>query len=408
MENVEILKDILIKLKSYDEYLKEKKSEGYNNYNPLTVLRKSYDEVGLHSAFIYSLINPKGNHYRDDTFTKLFLKIVLKLENYGKIYDVRREYIIENQRRIDFYINTEKYKIAIEMKIYAGDQKNQISDYYKAVRKIASEDSSKEKVYYLSLYERDATKSSAKDRTYTKISFKDHILNWLKECIKAIKNEDKNELSNIIQSIEFYKEIIQILTKQKQKEKKIMDIVDYVKEKKVNLEDIFKIAPDIVEIQGKLFYEFFESFTERIAQYSIDNMDNIDDNIKNRKRVFNERKCKDFFSNKSSLNAGTFFKIDDEYLLNIFMAKKALYCAIRKYTKDGETYELKRLNKSNKDDSELFLELNHSSYPHQHFFSYSMILSDDNYKVIYDFENTSFAENFYKLLKKIKQYKESI
>jgi hypothetical protein len=58
--------------KVYDKYHKLKIQEG-GTFNICSLLRKTNDEVNLHSKFIYELINPNGSHYQGEKFLKLFI-----------------------------------------------------------------------------------------------------------------------------------------------------------------------------------------------------------------------------------------------------------------------------------------------------------------------------------------------
>ncbi len=60
--------DLIDKYSFYKKEIETKKKNGINNFNPILVLRKKGEEVGLHSQFIYSLIDPNGEHYQDTLF----------------------------------------------------------------------------------------------------------------------------------------------------------------------------------------------------------------------------------------------------------------------------------------------------------------------------------------------------
>jgi len=59
----------------------------HSRFNIFTIIREGTEEVGLHSAFIGELLNPKGLHQMGSTFLELFLNEVLpeneklKIEN---------------------------------------------------------------------------------------------------------------------------------------------------------------------------------------------------------------------------------------------------------------------------------------------------------------------------------------
>lgn len=122
--------------KIFSLHKKEQVKEG-GNFNICSLLRKTNDEVNLHSKFIYELLNPSGSHSQGDKFLQLFIKEALELNIDDAINSkviVNREDLTDVNRRIDFTIETSNYIIGIEMKIDAGDQDNQLSDYMKELR----------------------------------------------------------------------------------------------------------------------------------------------------------------------------------------------------------------------------------------------------------------------------------
>jgi hypothetical protein len=85
-------------------------------------------------------------------------------------------------------IYTDKYYIPFEVKIWAGDQKRQLADYYdfaKLQKKIVPA------IYYLTPYGHKPSDQSWKGLENCNIrciSFREHILPWLGECIKILKS----------------------------------------------------------------------------------------------------------------------------------------------------------------------------------------------------------------------------
>lgn len=122
--------------KIFSLHKKEQAKEG-GSFNICSLLRKTNDEVNLHSKLIYELINPYGSHAQGNKFLKLFITEALELEDDidSNKTIVNREDLTDVNRRIDFTIETSKYLIGIEMKIDAGDQDKQLSDYMKELNR---------------------------------------------------------------------------------------------------------------------------------------------------------------------------------------------------------------------------------------------------------------------------------
>ncbi|MBW8186575.1 PD-(D/E)XK nuclease family protein [Shewanella nanhaiensis] len=110
-------------------------------YNLFRVLRSESDEVRLHSRFLGDLLNPKGGHQHGGELLRLFLdKFDLSITA-DALVDV--EY-----KNIDILIRSGDTAVIVENKIYAGDQKEQLSRYYEVMQK---EGYTNIKIIYLTL-----------------------------------------------------------------------------------------------------------------------------------------------------------------------------------------------------------------------------------------------------------------
>jgi len=185
------------------EERKAQKLRGLNNYNILTAVRKANAEVGMHSNFLYSLLNTEGDHYQGDLFARLFAKYVLDIQDLGKNIKVTPEFASEN-RRIDFVLESDTYMVGIEMKIDAGDQDKQIADYYDYLVKNAKDKTVK--MYYLTPHIKKASEKSHRNRPYIQISFKDHIIKWLNEAQKQVPN-----ITNLNNAITYYRDVVKMI-----------------------------------------------------------------------------------------------------------------------------------------------------------------------------------------------------
>jgi len=203
-----VYEDFFEEIEKFKKEQEKQKQRGLNDYNVMTAIRKPHAEVGMHSNFIHSLLNKDGKHYQDDLFANLFVKYVLKIDDFGKVLEADKEKIIDRNRRIDFTIESEKYMIGIEMKIYASDQDKQIYDYFNFLTKEKA--NKKVKMYYLTLDGREASESSLNNlekESYQNISFKEDILNWLEASKKEVQN-----ITNLNNAIGYYTDVVKQLT----------------------------------------------------------------------------------------------------------------------------------------------------------------------------------------------------
>lgn len=307
-----------------------------NDYNIITALLSHSDEVRLHSRFIYSLISPKGRHYKGTLFLEEFLNM-LGVENFN--YENAK--VKKESENIDIYITDGCQHIIIENKIHAFDQKHQISRYIDTIKEGCYEEDIYDKilVVYLTLNSKHPSKSSLHEWcivgnhlnngsynvSYMNITYKKHILDWLNNLL----GENHKIHDNIQRSIESYKEVVEKLTKTI-KWSKIMRTDEYLLEK--DNFDKLVVTADLVDafrsIKGKLLRQFFE---------------NIDDAIKDNKcgtkyleeevqhYSYENNDCDKWFTGRPrNYNIGTFFKVDNKPIVfGILVAQEKLYFVVR-------------------------------------------------------------------------------
>ena len=245
-------KNFFEKIILFKEEQKKQKQRGLNDYNMVNVVRKENAEVGMHSNVIYSLINPQGLHYQDDLFLNKFITIVLgeKIENFGSILSVQAEELTFENRRIDFTIKSTNYYIGIEMKIDANDLNNQINDYeVDLITKAKNENIENVVIYYLTKDGKEAAQHSCKDVTYKRMSFENHILNWIENCQKEVRN-----ITNLNEAFENYKDIVKKITNKY--EGRVMSL----KNELLKNEEYFELAKQISEA-------FQEAKNEKINEF---------------------------------------------------------------------------------------------------------------------------------------------
>lgn len=164
------------------------------NFNVFRVLEIEYKEDELHSRFIAELLDPKGSHDQQTTFLKMFLEQVVdplipdSLPNECKLRPdeskakVHREYYIGPKHingekstggRIDIFITDGIRHISIENKIREDEGEHQVTRYcnYKSDSNL---------VLFFTLRGDEAST----EKKYHPISYREHILQWLKSCQK--------------------------------------------------------------------------------------------------------------------------------------------------------------------------------------------------------------------------------
>ena len=202
-----------------ETHLKEKKEKG-EDFNVFSILGMETNETKTHSAMLVALLDPKGNHYYDVQFLKLFLDEIGYKEYLNKdlaLVKVKAEHYLGKISEdytsggfIDVLITFPSGKaIAIENKINAGDQKNQMYRYSLFKGKDC-------KLYYLNETGKPPTKDSLltlTDRDYQIIAYNNHILKWLEQCFLVVKPG-----SIVGNAIKQYQILIKNLTNSMEKE----------------------------------------------------------------------------------------------------------------------------------------------------------------------------------------------
>lgn len=175
-----LLNDINVILQK-EKVRKEESRKRGERFNLFELLGVAHYEV-THSKIIACFLDPKAAHGQGDLFLKLFLNIIDdKTELNTTKAEVYTEYDIKSNGRIDIFIkDCLGNGIIIENKIYASDQDEQLFRY----NKFADSTLTNKAIYYLTLYGNDASESSSKEVTYNRISYTEHIANWLQSCIQ--------------------------------------------------------------------------------------------------------------------------------------------------------------------------------------------------------------------------------
>lgn len=268
----QLFNEIHLLIEKHEQIYREKGE----NYNLFQVINMTSDETKVHSAMIADLLNPKGLHQMGDIFLKLFinkLKQQLKLDKDFEFSNPTVECekhigaISENKDaggRIDIYISDKNHHIAIENKIYATDQENQLLRYYNYLE---PNPGGNKVLLYLSLYgdvsdiEKTTGNNQIKDgKDFFTISYSEFILNWLEECrVKAI---DK---PLIREGITHYRNLIRILTHQMENEKN--ELIELIKENPKYICYLPKYKDAIKEVEIGLYIDFWIKLEKAIENH---------------------------------------------------------------------------------------------------------------------------------------------
>lgn len=224
------------------------------NFNIFQTLGLESAEI-KHSKIIAELLNPRGSHDMGNEFLKLFLEIAN--EDFQKFENSSVE--IEKTTidgRIDIFIKGNQETIAIENKIYAGDQPSQLARYSKHATKLI----------YLTLYGNEPSDySTNKDKdTIDKLklmSYEKDIINWLERC-----KEKSVNFSYLRETIAQYVNLLKFLTGQTRRKEMSNEIVEAAVKSPDNVKAAFAIVENADEIKRKIVLEHFVPAMEKYAR----------------------------------------------------------------------------------------------------------------------------------------------
>lgn len=257
-EKESVLDRVIKHYRENETFLKAK------DYNIFSVLQIQAKEV-LTCRMIADLLNPRGQHGAGAEYLKIFMKNCLGIEETKTaLLDqaiVTAEYSIDAERRIDFVIESGTRFFPIQVKIFAADQKSQCFDYYQ----FAKRKDAQAKVYYLTLDGHRPGKESVSsgnqfipEEDVVCLSFREHILNWLRACKNCGKPEMIPILEQFIQSIEN----ISGYTNEKVRNM----VIDELLASGDSLRAGMQIADSVNVAKAKLIYLVMEEFEKQLVE----------------------------------------------------------------------------------------------------------------------------------------------
>lgn len=187
-------------------------AEKRTDFNIFKVLRVEKKEVII-CRLLGELLNPNGTHDMGAVPLQLFAKVVLKTPLATADFEnasIELEERIDGDRRVDIVIRTNQKIFPLEVKIDAGDQPQQLYDYY---HHYFNNDFS-QKIYYLTLAGKAPAEISVTSKNglklqgtcVSRISFRKEILLWLIE----LKKHNEQRYLNMI--LDQFRETIEEMT----------------------------------------------------------------------------------------------------------------------------------------------------------------------------------------------------
>ncbi|KAA6345037.1 hypothetical protein EZS27_007379 [termite gut metagenome] len=287
-----ILINILNQVRQINKNYNDISSLSGEKFNIFQIIKLTTYEVRVHSAFLAELLNPKGSHGQGSIFLELFTKQLELPELDYSNCNVEVEKFIGSLNeekteggRMDIFISDNKGNcIAIENKIYAGDQENQLVRYKNYCDKVGTKSST---LIYLTLDGKKASDCSAENVKYFPISYQWDIVKWLESCRK-----ESAMLPIVREGITHYINLIKYLTNQSINEAMSDEILKIITSTPENLEASNIIVNNINNAKSNIQWKFWEALRTSIENNGL-KVKTIEEN----KRIATSDKVSSYYRN---------------------------------------------------------------------------------------------------------------
>lgn len=243
----------------------ERAKATHSRFNVFTTLLKENDEVRLHTRFLHALLDPEGLHDCGPRFLELFLKripldegeaaAVQSIPGAADGWAAKKEAgRSKGFGQIDLLLEHRRFGIAIENKIHAYEQPGQLASYASFLRARYGEN------FLLLFLTLDCKESETHGgERYLKLSYADHILPWLDECLR-----ETYAIIPVNQLLLQYREVVRSLTGKTLETAMMKPVVDFV-----------SLNPDIIRHRKSWVVAVDRAkalFLDRLAQGIIDRL----------------------------------------------------------------------------------------------------------------------------------------
>ncbi|ABO59227.1 PD-(D/E)XK nuclease family protein [Burkholderia vietnamiensis] len=214
---------------SFDRQRKNQKYIGLNDYSLLGSVLRFSDEVRLHSRFLFSMLNPAGQHFRNSAFGEAFMLAL----GYPDWLDWSKVRVFREYNYVDIYLTDGKRHVLVENKLNANDQHGQVRRYIDWVRAVNDEremptESDDILFVYLSNGRAAPTRTSLhpykicaspsglyvvdegqrKLARFVNAHYRHHVLSWISTCLDVVR-----DITNLHNAFTEYRLVVERVTK---------------------------------------------------------------------------------------------------------------------------------------------------------------------------------------------------
>ena len=211
--------------------------------------------------FLTDLLNPEGMHGCGIRFLKSFIRDVLKMDLVSNTLllhtEVVKEYPIDKERRIDIFIRNAEYQIPIEVKIYAGEQEGQCSDYFEMAQN--------SRLIYLTRFGTPPSEYSRKKKGGGNLLPLGQIqcISWAEDIYRWLEGELQNLKEPFRAVMEQYLDAVHSIADER--EKKVADkVIEALYESPEKFLSGIEIEKSMKKAKVRLIRQVFEEFQQQM------------------------------------------------------------------------------------------------------------------------------------------------
>lgn len=234
-----------------------------DKFNILKVLGVQTKEVII-CRLIGELLDPNGTHKMGAQPLENFFRWVLRETVPADLSNTRIELEekIDGDRRVDIAIHIGSHIYPIEVKVWAGDQDAQLSDYYKYYKAHNEID----KIYYLTPYGWKPSKESTKSLSGEKVqccSFQNEVCAWL----DAI---DLDYASNNVKiAIKQFREVVADMVAENYTVEQIKNLLNLDSESAFKIDETLRAAVSLLNAKDVLVERIIINYLQSVLQLPV-------------------------------------------------------------------------------------------------------------------------------------------
>jgi len=130
-----ILRTVKAKIEAHNEFKNEYNKQLAFDFNFLNFFAIGENKI---SEILSFFLKPQEKHGQSDVFLQEFVNMFIQEKIVITNPNICCEHCIDNKRRLDIYIEFENKIVAIENKVWAADQSDQIKDYSNYLNRISN------------------------------------------------------------------------------------------------------------------------------------------------------------------------------------------------------------------------------------------------------------------------------